>query len=66
MLPDANLAPGVRVGGPVAYDRTMALAGVVWHFWLAVPLVALSVVLVFATIAGYLKQVSSTRYPKGD
>ena len=42
----------------------MSLAAVVWHYWLAVPLAAMGVVGVLATIVGYFKQVSSQRYPK--
>jgi hypothetical protein len=44
----------------------MTLAGVVWTFWIAVPLAVASVVLLLATVAGYLKNVSSQRYPKGE
>ena len=39
------------------------LAAQVWHFWIAVPLAALAVVMVVATIIGYLKVVESPRYP---
>jgi hypothetical protein len=44
----------------------MTLAGVVWTFWLAVPLAFVSVVFLLATVVGYLKNVSSQRYPKGE
>jgi hypothetical protein len=40
------------------------LAGEVWHFWLAVPLAAGAVLAVVATIIGYLKNVTQSRYPK--
>ncbi len=40
------------------------LAGVVWHYWLAVPLAVGSILAVVATIAGYLKNVTQQRYPK--
>jgi|TARA_B100000809_G_scaffold128182_2_gene126296 hypothetical protein len=40
------------------------LAGVIWHYWLAVPLVAGGVVLCIATLVGYFQKVSSTRYPR--
>jgi hypothetical protein len=43
----------------------MTLAAPVWTFWLAVPLAASAVLLCFATIAGYLKNVSTRRYPPG-
>jgi hypothetical protein len=42
----------------------MSLAAVVWHYWLAVPLAAMGVLGVLATIVGYVKNVSSQRYPK--
>jgi hypothetical protein len=42
----------------------MSLAAVVWHYWLAVPLAAMAVLGVLATIVGYVKNVSSQRYPK--
>jgi hypothetical protein len=43
----------------------MTLAGVVWHFWIAVPLAALGVLGAVATAIGYAKNVTSQRYPKG-
>ena len=43
----------------------MTLAAPVWTFWLAVPLAAAAVLMCVAMIAGYLKNVSSTRYPPG-
>mgnify|MGYP003963980977 FL=1 len=39
-------------------------SGVIWHYWLAVPLVGGGVALCVATLAGYSTKVSSTRYPK--
>lgn len=36
--------------------------GVVWHHWLAVALFVPGVLLVLATIAGYLKKVTAMRY----
>ncbi|MBS1264361.1 MAG: hypothetical protein MAG471_00181 [Acidimicrobiaceae bacterium] len=39
------------------------LAGVIWHYWLAVPLVGGGILLCVATLVGYLKKVSATRYP---
>ena len=41
-------------------------AGPVWHFWIAVPLAAVAVLMLLATVVGYLKNVSSQRYPKGE
>ena len=37
------------------------LVGVIWHYWMAVPL---AVALTVATMVGYFQKVSSTRYPK--
>jgi hypothetical protein len=42
----------------------VTLAGVVWHYWLAVPLAFGAILAVVATIAGYLKNVTHQRYPK--
>jgi hypothetical protein len=41
-------------------------AGPVWTFWIAVPLAALAVVSLLLIVAGYLKTVSTQRYPKGE
>ncbi len=38
-------------------------AAVLWHWWLAPVLVVAGVGMIIAIIVGYLKQVSSTRYP---
>lgn len=40
-----------------------ALIAVVWHYWLAVPLAAGSVLAVIATIFLYFKKVTQTQYP---
>ena len=40
------------------------LAGQVWHYWIAVPLVAGGIILIFALIAGYLAKVVRPRYPR--
>lgn len=49
---------------PTHRMRTMnLLAGVIWHYWLAVPLVGGGILLCVATLVGYLKKVSATRYP---
>ena len=40
------------------------LAAVVWHYWIAVALAAPAVLLVLATVAGYLLKVVAPRYPK--
>ena len=39
-------------------------AGVIWHYWLAVPLVGGGVALTVPPLVGYVQKVSSTRYPK--
>ncbi len=41
----------------------MTLA-VVWHFWIAVALTVPSLLLVVATIVGYVTKVSRPRYPR--
>ena len=39
-------------------------AGVIWHYWLAVPLAIGGLALTVATLVGYFQKVSSTRYTK--
>lgn len=46
-----------------AYDALMF--AVVWHYWIAVALVLGVVGTLGMLAAGYLKNVESTRYPKG-
>ncbi|MFA5565181.1 MAG: hypothetical protein WC184_04920 [Acidimicrobiia bacterium] len=41
----------------------MSLA-VVWHYWIGVAIFIPAILLVIATIAGYLTKVSRPRYPK--
>jgi hypothetical protein len=41
-------------------------AGPVWTFWIAVPLAAAGVLILLAIVVGYLKNVTSLRYPKGE
>jgi hypothetical protein len=36
----------------------------VWHFWLAVPLAALTVAVILGTVAAYFFKVTKTRYPQ--
>lgn len=45
-----------------AADLAPVLA-VVWHYWIAVPLVAGALLAILATIVGYLKKVQSLKYP---
>ena len=40
------------------------LASQVWHYWIAPVVVALVVVMIIATIIGYLVKVVSPKYPK--
>ena len=40
-----------------------AEAEIPWHYWIALPLVAAGVLLLVALVIGYLRQVSSPRYP---
>lgn len=42
----------------------LLVAAEVWHYWAAVGLTAGAVLLVVATIVGYLVKVSSTKYPR--
>ena len=39
-------------------------AAQVWHYWISIPLAILAVVLVVATVFGYLKRVVEPRYPR--
>lgn len=39
------------------------MLAVVWHYWIAVPIAALALILLIATVAGYLKKVTAMRYP---
>ena len=41
------------------------MLAVVWHFWIAVVLTIGVIATLGALAAGYLKNVESTRYPKG-
>ncbi len=42
----------------------MTLAAYVWHYWIAVPLAALAILAVVGVVAGYLRKVTATRYPR--
>ena len=43
--------------------NVMYVLGIVWHYWIAPPLVAGGVLLVIATAFGYYKRVVHQRYP---
>jgi hypothetical protein len=36
----------------------------IWHFWLAVPLAAVTILAVVGVMVGYLVRVTRTRYPQ--
>jgi hypothetical protein len=40
------------------------MLAVVWHFWISVALVLGAVVLVVATLVGYVRKVVMPRYPR--
>jgi hypothetical protein len=40
------------------------ILGVVWHYWIGVAIAIPAILLVVATIVGYLTKVSRPRYPK--
>ena len=42
----------------------LVLAAKVWHYWISIPLVAAGILMVVATIIGYLKKVVAPQYPK--
>lgn len=42
----------------------MVFVAQVWHYWIGVPLAAGSVAAVVATFIGYLRKMSSLKYPK--
>ena len=46
------------------YDRRMALAANVWHWWISVPLVGGGVLAVIAIVVGYLVKMNQLKYPK--
>jgi hypothetical protein len=39
------------------------MLGFIWHFWIGVVLLVVSVLLVLGVVGGYLKQVTAQRYP---
>ena len=39
------------------------MLGVIWHHWIGVVLVVVSVLAVLGLVVGYLKNVTSQRYP---
>ena len=63
--------PGRAVENRLAYDGGMdptlapVLAAKVWHYWIAVPLAGGGLLLLAATVAGYLRKVQALKYPRG-
>ena len=51
--------------GPVLATLTPMLAAYIWHWWIGLVLLIAGVAGAVALIGGYLKQVSSQRYPGG-
>ncbi len=35
----------------------------IWHFWIALPVMALAILFVVATVVGYLTKVVRPKYP---
>ena len=62
----AGARPGWRLceRPPRIYTERMIFSGVVWHFWIAVPLAVGAIVAVVASIVGYLQKVTYKRYPR--
>jgi len=56
----------MRVGAaaPTPTLSAMSILAIVWHFWIAVPLAAISVVAILGTVVGYLAKVTNSRYPR--
>ena len=44
---------------------TVMLAAYIWHWWLGLVMLLAGVGATLSLVAGYLKQVSSQRYPGG-
>jgi hypothetical protein len=42
----------------------LVLAAKVWHYWLAIPLLAAPVLACVALLVGYLVKVTGAKYPK--
>lgn len=53
-----------RVAASLATLASM-LAAYVWHWWIGLVMLLAAVGMTVALIGGYLKQVSSQRYPGG-
>ena len=42
----------------------LLLAAKVWHYWLAIPLIAAVVLVIVALVIGYLVKVVGPKYPR--
>jgi hypothetical protein len=42
----------------------LMLAAKVWHYWMAIPLIAAGVLMIVVLIVGYLVKVVGPRYPR--
>ena len=54
----------LRLAAPLA-TLTSMLAAYIWHWWIGLIMLLAAVGMTIALIGGYLKQVSSQRYPGG-
>lgn len=55
----------MRQAAPLLATLAPMLAAYIWHWWIGLVLLIAGVAGAVALIAGYLKQVSSQRYPGG-
>ena len=55
----------MRRPAPPLATLTRMLAAYIWHWWIGLVLLIAGVAGAVALIGGYLKQVSSQRYPDG-
>ena len=60
-LPSTWHSDGSKHSGAVA--NVGGMVGVIWHQWIGVVLVVVSVLAVLGLVVGYLKNVTSQRYP---
>jgi hypothetical protein len=63
--PDADWVPGGGSSFRRALPRLPTMLAVIWHYWIGVALALGAIATVGALVVGYLRQVESTRYPKG-
>src|SRR5215207_733093 len=63
--PSADTVPGGGSSFRRALPRLPTMLAVIWHYWIGVALALGAIATVGALVVGYLRQVESTRYPKG-